>query len=141
MSHTLFCLPVSLVRFKFFLAAVHLDSLVASAARQCDLDGLVEELEPINLLNSASCAFGIIEDDEGLALGLQVLLSHDIDDVAKLREHCPQGFRQSLELDALFQVLYIDTTDQSANDLHVACRVCNDTHVEIGVSEAILSAL
>lgn len=141
MLHTLFSLSVSFVSFKFFLTAIHLDSLVASAARQRDLHRLAEELESINLLNSASCAFGIIENDESLTLGLQILLGNDIDDVAELREYCPQGIRQSLELDALFQVLYIDTIDQSADDLHVACRVCNDTHVEIGVSEAILNAL
>lgn len=93
---------MSLVRFELFLTAVHLDSPIASAARQRDLHRLVEQLEPINLLNSAPCAFGIIIDDKGLALGLQILLGHDIDDVAEFREDRSQSFRQSLEIDALF---------------------------------------
>ena len=54
--------------------------------------------------------FGLLKDDESLALGLQVGLSDYVDDISILGEYGGQGGFQNVRLDTLLKIPYIDAT-------------------------------
>lgn len=129
---------MSLVGLKLLFADIHRHGLVALGARQCQPHGLVKELESLDFVNGFLRTVRILKDDKSLTLGLEVLLGNNIDNIAKLGKDGSQSLGNRLDLDAFFKVLDVDTIGMSANNLHAACRVCNDTHVEMGGAEAIL---
>jgi hypothetical protein len=58
----------------------------------------------VDVLDGSLGSLGRIENDEGLALGLEVRLGDDIDHVAILGEDGAQRLLEGLGLDALFQI-------------------------------------
>lgn len=62
---------------------------------------LIEEIEAIHLLNSASRGIHAIEDNESLPLGLQILFGDNLNHIAELGEDLLQGDFQLLNLNAL----------------------------------------
>lgn len=78
------------------------DGGVAARSGKSDLHGLIEELEALDLLDGLEGGLGLVEDDEGLALGLQVGLGDNVDDVTILGEDGGQSFFERLGLHALF---------------------------------------
>jgi hypothetical protein len=107
-SSTSFCLATSLVRIELCLVSGHLDCRIAARAGQLDLHGLFEELKAIDLLDGRCRGLGTLEDDKGLALGLHVGLSDDVDNIAELGEDGAQRFLERLGLDALLEVAHVD---------------------------------
>jgi hypothetical protein len=81
---------------------------IAAGARQGELHRLLEKLKALNLVDGCLCRLGLVEDDKGLALGLQVGLGHDVDHVAILGEDGAQGLLERLGLDALLQIPDVD---------------------------------
>ena len=128
------------VCIKLFLIASQLDALVTPRARHGDSHGLPEELEALNLGDSLLGVLWLLEDNECLALALDIFLGDDIRDGTELGEDGSEGLGQRLELDALFQILDVDPMSRSA---HIAgtCRVCNDTYVATGDSEDSIIAM
>lgn len=77
---------------KVISSSVLLDRLVAPRPRNRAPHRLAEELEAMDFSDSLLRALGLLEYDEGLALGLEVLLRNNIGDGAKLREDRSEGF-------------------------------------------------
>jgi len=92
------------VRVELVLIARLENCGITAGACQGNLHRLIEEFEALDLLNGGVCRFGLVEDDKGLALGLEVCLGHDVDHVSILREDCAQGLLERLGFDALFQI-------------------------------------
>lgn len=107
-SHTFLRLPVSFVSLKLFLATVQGHGLVTTGSCERDSHGLVEQLEPLDFFNGIARAFCIIENDESLSFGLQILLDDNIDDIAKFGKQGSQGFSERFKLNALFQILDVN---------------------------------
>lgn len=77
-------------------------------AGERDLNGVVEEVEAVGLVDGLQGGLGAVVDDKGLALGLEVFSCDDLDDVAKLGEDDVQGGLEGFLLDALFEVSHVD---------------------------------
>lgn len=77
---------------------------IASCSRKRKLHRLLEELEALYLFNSSERRLVGLEDDECLALGLQVRLGDDFDDVAIFGEDRIERLLERLRLDALLEV-------------------------------------
>ena len=82
---------------------------IAARAGQCQHHGLVEDDEPLRLLDGRLCRRGILVHDKRLALCAQVRLGHNVDNGAKLGKDGFQGGAQRLGLHALLQVAHVDT--------------------------------
>lgn len=93
---------------KLVLVARLEDGGVAPGPRQRQVHGLLEQLEALDLVDGGLGGFRLVEDDKGLALGLEVGLGHDVDDVAVLGEDGAQGLLENVGLDALFEVAHVD---------------------------------
>lgn len=85
------------------IAGLHHGGIAAGASHR-DLHRLVEELEALDVLDGSLGSLGRVENDKGLALGLEVCLGDDIDHVAILGKDGAQGLLEWLGLDALLQV-------------------------------------
>ena len=96
------------------LVACALHRGVAPGAGPSNLHGLVKELEAVGFVDGLLGRLGVLEDDEGLALGLQVRLGDDFDDVAILGEDSLQRGLERLGLHALLEVAHIDTVRAGA---------------------------
>lgn len=96
------------MRVKLLFAASQLHGGIAPGARQRDMHRLLEQLEALHLLDGGQRRLGLIEDDEGLALGLEVRLGHNVDHVAILGEDGVQRLLERLRLDALLEVAHVD---------------------------------
>lgn len=59
---------------------------IALLAGERDLDRVVEEVEAVGLVDSLQSSLGAVVDDEGLALGLEVGLCDDLEDVSEFGE-------------------------------------------------------
>lgn len=68
----------------------------------------------MDLLDGALGRFHIIEHDEGLALGLEVRLGDEIDDIAVFREDVRQGFFELVDFDPLLQVANLRYVNRSS---------------------------
>ena len=73
------------------------------------MHGLVEELESLDVLDGTECRLGVLEDDERLALRLQVGLGDNINNLSIFGEDGMQRFLERLGLNALLEVANIDT--------------------------------
>lgn len=98
----------ALVCVKLVLVARLEDRGVAPGPRQRQVHGLLEQLEALDLVDSGLGGFRLVEDDKGLALGLEVGLGDDVDDVAVLGEDGAQGLLENVGLNALFEVAHVD---------------------------------
>lgn len=98
----------ALVRVKFVLVARLHHGGIAAGARHGDVHWLFEELEALHILDGSLRRLGLIKDDKGLALGLEVRLGHDINHVAILGKDGAQRLLEWLGLDALFQIADVD---------------------------------
>lgn len=72
------------MQLKVLFCPEFLHSRIAPRLRQGDLHRLAEQVEAIDLLCSLLGRLWVVEDDEGLALCLQVGLGNDVDDISKL---------------------------------------------------------
>lgn len=113
----------ALVRVKLFLVARLEDRGIAPGPRQRQVHGLLEQLEALDLVDSGLGGFRLVEDDKGLALGLEVGLGDDVDDVAVLGEDGAQGLLEDVGLDALFEVAHVDAVGGGARVWSVGCSV------------------
>jgi hypothetical protein len=96
------------VRVELVLVARLHHAGIAAGARQGNLHRLFEELEALNVVDGRLCRLGLVEDDKGLALGLEVGLGHDVNHVAILGEDGAQGLLERLGLDALLEITDVD---------------------------------
>jgi hypothetical protein len=96
------------VRVKLLLVPSLQHGGIAPRASQGNLHRLVEELEALHLVNGGQRRLRIVEDDEGLTLGLEVRLGYNVNDIAKLGKYCAQRLFERLRLDAFFEVAYVD---------------------------------
>ena len=96
------------------LVACALHRGVAPGPGPSDVHGLVKELEAVGLVNGLLGRLGLLEDDESLALGLQVGLGDDVDNGSILGEDSLQRGLQRLGLDALLEVAHINTVRAGA---------------------------
>lgn len=99
-----------LVRLEILLGPVSFDGGVGPGAGQGQVDGLVKDLKALNLFYSALGGGWVVKDDKGLALGLEVGLGNNVDDVAVLGKDCRQRLLEHVGFDALLEVADIDTT-------------------------------
>lgn len=99
--------------FKLLCIALQFYCLIASGLGQRQLQRLVEEWEAVDLFNCFLCAFLAVKHNESLALGLQVGLGDNIDHIAKLGEYRTERVGKRFDLDPLFEVLRINTTNQN----------------------------
>ena len=93
---------------KLLLAPILQDGRIASSSGQRQVHRLLEQLEALDLLDGCLGGFGLLENDKSLALGLEVGLGDNIDDVAVLGEEGVQSFLESVRLDALLKVAHVD---------------------------------
>lgn len=100
---------------EFLVAAGALHRGVAAGARERELHGAVEQLEALDVVDGLLGAVGVGEDDEGLALGLEVGLGYDVDDLAILGEELLQGLGELGDLDRLLEVADVDARMVSVN--------------------------
>ena len=79
------------MQLEFVVIAGALDGGIASGPGEGDLHGLIEQLETLDLFDGLKGGLGLFKYNEGLALGLQVRLGDDIDDVSILGEDGSQS--------------------------------------------------
>lgn len=108
------------MKLELLLVASLLNRRVASGAGECEVHGLVEEVEALDFLDGLEGRLGVLEYDEGLALGLQVRLGDDVDDGAVLGEDGVEGDLQGIRLDALLEVAHVDTVFQEKSRFTLA---------------------
>lgn len=101
---------MTFVILKLFLVALQLNGLVASSTRNRKLHRFPEEFKPVDLFDGIARAFRILEDNKRLTFRAKVLFRDDVNDRTKLRKYRSQGLRQGFQLDALFEVLNVNTT-------------------------------
>lgn len=102
---------------------------IAAGAGEGELHGSAEQLEALDVVDGfLGCVDGV-EDDEGLALGLEVGLGYDVDDVAIFGEQLGQGLLELLDLDRLLEVAAVYATQVSRR---TDVSECNDTYVAFG---------
>jgi hypothetical protein len=93
---------------KFLLIASLDHGGIASGARHGNVHRLLEELEALHIFDGCLRRLRAVENDKGLALGLEVRLGHNVNHVAILGEDGAQGLFERLGLDALLEVAYVD---------------------------------
>lgn len=98
---TFFSESVLLVRLELLGRAVQLNRLVAARLGHGHAHGLVKQREAVDLVDGLLGLGRRGKDDKRLALGLEVRLDDDVDDLAKLGEDGAQRLGQRLGLDAL----------------------------------------
>lgn len=99
---------------KLLLVASLNNGSVAPRPRQGHHHGLLKQLEALEIVDGSLSRLGLVKDHKGLALGLEVGLGDDINDISVLGEDGAQGLLEGLWLDALLEIAYIDST-QNAN--------------------------
>lgn len=102
---------------ELLLVAEALDGSIAAGASKGELHGPAEEVEALDVVDGLLGGLDGVEDDEGLALGLEVGLGHDVDDLAILGEQLRQGLLELGDLDRLLQVAAVHAT---SSDCHVS---------------------
>ncbi len=98
-----------LVRLELLGRAVGRDRRVTARLGYGQAHGLVKQREAVDLVDGLLGARRRVEHDKRLALGLEVRLGDDVDDLAELGKDGAQGGRQGLGLGALLEVLDVDT--------------------------------
>lgn len=101
------------MRVKLLSVARHPDSSIAPSTCERKLHWLLEELETLDIFDGVLRRFGIVKDDKGLALCLEICFRDDVNHISILREDCLQGFLENLWLDTLFEVADIDAVTVS----------------------------
>jgi hypothetical protein len=86
-----------------------LHGCIAPGLRKGEVHRLLEELEALHIIDSLLGALDGGKDNEGLALGLEVRLGHNVNDLAVLREQLLQRLAELVGLDALLQVAHVQS--------------------------------
>lgn len=95
------CAFQGLLHYRFAPRSRHLRFLRSRAA------WVYRKARTLDLLHGPGSGLDIFKYDEGLALGFEVLLGNKIDDLAILGENFCQSFFKLIDLDALFEILYL----------------------------------
>ena len=74
------------MQLEFVVIAGALDGGIASGPGEGDLHGLIEQLETLDLFDGLKGGLGLFKYNEGLALGLQVGLRDNFENIAEFRE-------------------------------------------------------
>jgi len=111
--HTLLGHPAALVGVKLVLVARLQHGGIAAGAGQGELHGLVKELEALDVVDGGEGGLGGVEDNKGLALGLEVRLGDNVNHVAILGKDGAQGLLERLGLDALLEVADVHPARES----------------------------
>lgn len=82
-------------------ATLPLNCRITGCLRVVQNHGLLEEIEAIDILNSAGSGVDVVKDDEGLAFSFEVGLCDDLYNGAIFREDLLQGMLQLFDLDSL----------------------------------------
>lgn len=106
-----------LVRLELLFVTRSRHCSVAPRARQSELHRFLKHLKALHLVDGGLGRLGVVEDDEGLAFGLEVGLCHDVDDVAVLGEDGTQSLFQHIGLDAFFKVPHVDAIQEAEERL------------------------
>jgi hypothetical protein len=101
--------PSSLVRLKLIRITRTLHTRIAPRLGKGQLHGFLEQLEPLHLIYGLLRALGRVEDDECLALGSQIRLCDDVDDLAIFAEELAERLLELLDLDALLEIADVDS--------------------------------
>ena len=105
----------ALVRVKLLLVASPEDGCVAPSPGEREVHGFVKELEALDLVDGGLGRFWVLKNNESLALGLQVRLGDDVDDVSILGENGTECLLERFRLDALLEITHVNTVDTEEN--------------------------
>ena len=130
---------MTLVSLKLLVRTIQLDSSVASTSSHGDLHWLSEDIKAICALYCFDSIVRILENDKSLSFSFKVCFGHDINDVAELGEKGSERVDQRLNLDALFKIADINPDNYCQLPSSRDVSKCNDTDVEIGGVDAILT--
>lgn len=108
-KRTLLGEPVLLVGVELLRGAVHRNRLVAARPRHGQAHRLIKEREPVDLVDGFLRGGGAVEHDKRLALGFEVRLGDDVNDLPEFGKDGAQRFGKRFGLDALLEVLDIDS--------------------------------
>lgn len=106
---------------KLVLVAGAQHSRIAPRAGEGDNHGLLEELEALDLVDGLCSGLWVFKDDKGLALGLEVRLGDNVDNLSIVGEDGGQGLLEGLGLDPFFEVANIDTVVLGTRGERVSC--------------------
>lgn len=93
---------------KLLIATHALHTSIAPRLRKRQLHRLIKQLEALHFINRLLRALCAVKDDECLALGFQVRLGYDVDDLAVLGEKLAERLLELLDLDALLEVADVE---------------------------------
>lgn len=98
------------MNLKLLIPSIPQHSSIASRFRIVQNHRFIKEVEAVDFVNRAGGGFHVVEHNERLALGLQIGLRDDLDNVAIFREDLVQSDLQLIDFDSLFQVADLDIT-------------------------------
>lgn len=96
------------MRLQLITTALSQNRRIAPRLRIIQHHRFFKQFEPINFLNSVRSGLNIVEDDEGLALGLEVGFGDYLDDGAIFGEELFERFFEVVDFDAFLEVAYLD---------------------------------
>lgn len=85
-----------------FCASLSLHRSIALCSCIVQQHRLVEQFEPLNLLDRPLGGFGLVKDYESLTFRFEVSLSDKFDDIAVFREDFGEGFFKLVRFDTFF---------------------------------------
>lgn len=88
------------MRLQLITTALSQNRRIAPRLRIIQHHRFLKQFEPINFLNSVRSGLNIVEDDEGLALGLEVGFGDYLDDGAIFGEELFERFFEVVDFDA-----------------------------------------
>ena len=92
------------MRLQLLRTALPQNRRIAPRIRIIQAHGFVEELEPVDFLDSICSGLDIVKDNECLPLCFEVGFCDDLDYGAVFGEELCQGFLELVDFDALLQV-------------------------------------
>ena len=92
------------MNLQFILPTLSQNRRIAPRLGEIQHHRLIKEVEPIDLINGIRSRLNAVEDDKCLALGLQIGLRDDVNDVAIFREDFLKRFFQLVDFDSFFEV-------------------------------------
>lgn len=93
---------------EILLSALAFDGGVALGLGKLAFHLLAGELEPVEVFDGLLGGFGVVEDDEGLALAPQALLGDDVDNGAIFGKDLAERLGQVRDFELLFEVFDLD---------------------------------
>lgn len=90
---------------KIFCASLFLHGSIALCSCIVQQHRLIEQFEPLDLLDCPLGSLSLIKDYESLAFCFEVRLGDKFDDIAVFREDFGKGFFELVRFDTFFQIL------------------------------------